>query len=102
MSLLFGLVPRILVWAGAIMMLAGLTVFILFYGPAMHCGSDDNLAGTSGCLGDRTGLHVGYIVLAVGAIVIGFAVVASVGRDRRRRNAASVHDDPSAVPRGPS
>lgn len=73
---------RILLWTGAIAMVAGLIVFFVFLGTATTCGSG-NLSEITNCQNADTGLHIGFGVLTGGAFLLFCAAVASVSRTRR-------------------
>jgi hypothetical protein len=75
---------RTLIWTGAIAMVAGLIVFVVFVGEATHCSSE-NLAEIKRCQNATSGLHVGFGVLALGPFLIVGGAMASVRRTARAR-----------------
>jgi hypothetical protein len=69
-------------------MVAGLVVFSVFVGTAVHCGSD-GLTEVTACANGDAGLHAGFGVLVLGALLLLCGSIASVRRDARRRKANS-------------
>jgi hypothetical protein len=77
-------VVRTLVWTGILGMLVGLVAFVVFVGTAANCGSE-NLAEVTTCQNANSGLHVGFGLVAVGALLILCGTVAAVRRTARNR-----------------